>query len=82
MYRMVGESDAWHVGTNTIAHNRDVTSRYGLFYSLRLFTEVYLGVLFTRFILELLQDSKRYSSGMSPRTTSMDPDDVINDVMY
>ena len=52
---MVGESDAWHVGTNTIADNRDVTSpvtsRYGLFYSLRLFTEVYSGVQFIRFIL-------------------------------
>ena len=35
-----------------------------------------------RVTAQLLHDSKRCSSGMSPRTTSMGPDDVINDVSY
>ena len=35
-----------------------------------------------RVTAQLLHDSKRCSSGMSPRTTSMGPNDVINDVIY
>ena len=35
-----------------------------------------------RVTAQLLQDSKRCSCGMSPRITSMGPDDVINDVIY
>ena len=35
-----------------------------------------------RVTAQLFQDSKRCFSGMPPRTTSMGPDDVINDVIY